>query len=348
MKIDMDAQKSIHIHLTGNHKKYMFRPVVFIDIVNGLLTTDKLIRLEGRVSDLDPATETFTLCPLSNTLYWPTRSAYDEDTRDDLNHLSDRCLRVDVSEETSIFGEDGRPAEFSDLEADDRVAVVGRFTTINHRDEECKEGQVLCFDDDSMLVLDAEVIEIGEFLQLRGTILPDNLGGLLFEFSSNQGIIVDPAAETQQLTLELQEGTKIFSRTGEALSESFLMEHLPALGEVDGVLIAPEENLRAALIILDISPSTVTERFEGIISEIDYDHRTFVLLPLPGTDGDPLCVEALGAHVLLITEGATSFVSNSIPFSSLSNGQEVEVLGYFDPASPDCLIAEAIVAEPIL
>jgi hypothetical protein len=346
LRIDMDGTKSVHIHLTGNGI-YMFRPVVFIDILKGIFDTDKLVRLKGFVRNLDKATETFALCPTSETPYWPTSALYDEGRDDDLKHLNNRCVTVDASEGTSIFNSDGNPADFSALDEDDFVTVTGYFRTIKSNGGEDDNNDVLYMNDDEMLILDAEVIEIGDFQQLSGTIIssPDIGGEFDFVLDPGQGVVVD----NDIVTVQLQNGTKIFSDTGDPLDESSLngvSPENPLPATIDGVLIISDlepDLLKSSLIILDADGSAVTEKLEGTISNINYPEHTFDLILSPT---ETICVQASEkTHIFLVLELAQTLESEYIGFNELMNGQSAEVYGHFDSSYTDCFITSDILAQ---
>ncbi len=341
LRIDMDGTKSVHIHKTGNGK-YIFRPVVFIDILKGIFDADKLVRLEGFVRNLDTATETFALCPTSETPYWPTSALYDEDRDDDLKHLNNRCVTVDAAVGTSIFESDGNPAGFPALDEDDFVTVIGYFRTIKSNGGEDDNNDVLYMNDDEMLILDAEVIEIGEFLTLDGTILPPldldrDADGFQMLLDPGQGF-----EEGSRLLIQIEEGAKIFSKMGDPLDISSLEEGDHII--VDGVLGAEDiypPLFHTALIILDISVAPELTNIEGTAFNVDDENRTFDLIL---SETELVCVKAPMETLIFLTTGELGTeIEGNVPFEYLDDGDKVEIRGYYD--ATDCFVADTIWIE---
>jgi len=122
-EIDMEANKAIHIVSAGNSGKYQFRPVVKANFMDGDLGNlpDKLARLEGTASSVDPA-GTFVLCDVESP---------------------DSCIDVSTNGDTSVFDVDGMDTGFGTLINGDAVVVIGSYAV---------NGSIL---------LNAVVLEIG-------------------------------------------------------------------------------------------------------------------------------------------------------------------------------------------
>ena len=122
IEIDMDANKSIKITGTGNGRRYNFRPVVKVEIMDGGLQ-DKLARVEGVVKEIpaDPA-GSFVLCAVD---------------------MPENCIDVSSGDGTSIFGDQGLGTEFTTLMVNAPAVVIGRYIV------------------EPEIVLDALIIEIG-------------------------------------------------------------------------------------------------------------------------------------------------------------------------------------------
>jgi hypothetical protein len=117
IQLDFDAKKSIHVVQTGNQEKYNFRPVVFVQIVEGEFDT-KLIRQRGTINDLDIADGEFKLCLIEVEIQ--PISSDEDDLRD--------CVLVDTTTApASIFDDFANPVDLEDLDVGDIVTVVGRF-----------------------------------------------------------------------------------------------------------------------------------------------------------------------------------------------------------------------------
>jgi len=133
-EIDMEANKAIHIVSAGNSGKYQFRPVVKAKFMDGDLGNlpDKLARLEGTASSVDPA-GTFVLCDVESP---------------------DSCIDVSTDGDTGIFGADGAPTGFGTLMNSDPVVVIGSYAV---------NGGIL---------LNAVVLEIGgNAEQIKGNVV---------------------------------------------------------------------------------------------------------------------------------------------------------------------------------
>jgi hypothetical protein len=102
----MDANKSIKITETGNGRKYNFRPVVKVDIMDGGIP-DKLARIDGTLTEIShqPA-DRFVVC---------------------VADMSQNCVDVRTSGSTSFFDEDGLATDYSALMLQDSVVVIGRY-----------------------------------------------------------------------------------------------------------------------------------------------------------------------------------------------------------------------------
>ena len=133
-EVDMEANKAIHIVSAGNSGKYQFRPVVKAKFMDGDLGNlpDKLARLEGTASSVDPA-GTFVLCDVESP---------------------DSCIDVSTNGDTGIFGADGAPTGFGTLMNSDPVVVIGSYAV---------NGSIL---------LNAVVLEIGgNAEQIKGNVV---------------------------------------------------------------------------------------------------------------------------------------------------------------------------------
>ena len=133
IEIDMDANKSIKITGAGNGRKYNFRPVVKVDIMDGG-EQGKLARVEGIVKEIftDPA-GSFLLCDIETP---------------------DSCMDVTTDMNSSIFDDMGLPTDFTTLMVNDPVVVIGSYNV------------------DSGVVLEAQVLEIGGSAeQVKGNVV---------------------------------------------------------------------------------------------------------------------------------------------------------------------------------
>jgi hypothetical protein len=297
VQLDLDANKAIHVVNTGQSQKYKFRPVVFVDI-DSQMAAGKLVRLEGFISKLEA--DGFLLCR--------QLAANSEDD------WAGRCVAVRVYPETVIFDGLGDSVGFSQLSLNDPVQVVGRFGL----HDPSRDEQVFAS-------FDAYVVEIGEFLTLRGTVLSDPLlqeGRLLFDFqpAPGQGVV--------GLVQVVAEDTRVFSVDGHALGLADLAAGDKVL--IDGVLetgpLSPQ--FKAALIIREMALAT---SLEGILLG-------------PSPLADPLQLNVSGIVRCVRTNADTDYylltVDSLAPtaFAQLAPNDDLLVFGQEDAAG--CLLAE--------
>lgn len=334
LQVDLDADKSIHVVKTGVEDKYIFRPVVFINILKGN-ERGKLLRLYGEVRNIDTPGGKFDLCP-PQTVY---RAAYTTtDKVLDAQHDVTTCVPVYASPGTSFFDTNGDPAAFGDLTENDLVTAVGniRIDTMTT----AAAGSAL-----DVMGLDAVVIEWGKFLRLDGTVttLPDSTTGEFdLELSTGQGF---PTGTV--LTVALQSGTKVYSKTGVELTEGDIEVGLKA--RIDGVLAlstGSPDILKAALAILYRHPLLALDKIEGMIMNLNAPGRYFDLYDPSTTVTE--CVEvAPTARIFLITAAGSSYTSDEIPLGDLSDTQTVQAYGDFTTSSSGCFTADTILASPL-
>ncbi|MBL4869030.1 MAG: DUF4382 domain-containing protein [Pseudomonadales bacterium] len=134
--IDIDAEKSILAHeaVAG---KYLFRPVVFIDVEAEEVEQARLVKFEGIIAEIDEENELFLLCgDLGNT---------------------EVCYDIAMDEETSMFDSEPVLIEFADLMVEDHVVLHGWM-----QDDEGDESEL------NLLAAVVEVGDIGVFSFLSG------------------------------------------------------------------------------------------------------------------------------------------------------------------------------------
>jgi hypothetical protein len=322
VRLDMDAEKSLKID--ANQNWVVFRPVVFIDVINGVPTQGKLIRATGTARDIDTEAGTFQLC--SGDLA--------------KDHYYGYCVQVAVSGETSFFSSfnDGGQVAFADLVEGDMVTVIGkvRIAPLPTGYDE---------DRDEKMVLDAIVVEVGGFLELSGTIrstvepVDADSGQFDFDIDPGQGV----SAENPVL-VTLQPGTKIYSASGEALDQSAIV--IGETAEVDGILLLSDTGpdvLNSAFVSVGATLSSL-ERLSGQISSINYDLRTFDLQ----TGTETVCVNVPPQEEVSILEVQSTndaYTSVYITFGELADGEEADLYGHTDGAS-GCFVPEVIIASP--
>ena len=327
IELDMDMEKSLHVHQTGNGK-WQFRPVVFVTI-----TPDdtKLVRVFGAVRDLDGMD--FELCPIAPVSTMDDHGGMGGDMNGDDD--SGQCLDVFVDGNTGIFDTDGDPAGLGGLANGDLLTAIGFLG--RHDDDDDGDSRM----DD--LRLDAAVLEFGPldtFARIAGSVVSAPGNNDLFVFA--------PAVGGAAIDVLLQSGTRIFAiGSNEELTSAALQ---PATtGEVDGVFTDPAtsgEPLKSSLVVLDQDTTPDRSVLDGTIDTIPADDdadattRRFTV-DAPGfTDK---CVKKDAAtRILLITESPTTSETAEITFADLAVGNSVDVYGSDDAINPECILADTV------
>jgi hypothetical protein len=320
VELDMDA-KAFKLTQTGNGR-WKVRPVVFVNV----LTEDglgKLVRVSGTVENKvdEPDLRSFELCR--------TDIAWDGDDNDDVSvqPLSDRddgyrrCVTVSVLGDTSFFDDLGDPATYDAVTEGEYVTVIGRLAV-----SEMNDG-----DDRDKLVLNAEVIEVGEpgvYKQWTGIVrsVPvDAEDGFDLEFEPPQGFL-----QGTIVSVDLQPGTKLYSRTGDAIGVGDFDIGLSA--RVEGVLVIGDDDfIKSSVVWLDLDADQ--DLFEGLVDtdSVDVDQRSFTLMPTDSSMPTDRIVYVLpDAIILLVTEDAGSITNERLTLeemAALGAVYEAEVYG---------------------
>jgi Domain of unknown function (DUF4382) len=330
--IDFDVGKSLKITETGNGK-LIVRPVVFVDISTNL-PSPGLTRIHGVVSDIADD-GSFRLCQ--------SRLASSEDDDRAASRIEgddDHCVRVLSDANTGIFGEDGLPQEFFDLEEGEEVTAIGRLQPVPRDDDDDDEENG---DDDryEYFVLSAFVIEegpLGTFERLRGLVdAPVDPGTDRFTLAvePGQGVVSDGP-----LLAQLFPKSRIFSPNGVELGRLDIDTGASAL--VDSVLAISDDGpdiLRTSLVILDVDGTSAEEVLTGQVVSVNTATGQLIVA---GPLGDR-CVDARSADVFLIDDDGGSLDSERGTLDDLAADQEVNVFGVEGPGG--CLLAETILAQ---
>lgn len=322
IELDMDMNKSLHVHQTGNGR-WQFRPVIFVTIRPD---DSKLVRVFGAVRNL--GTSTFELCPIE-----PASST---DT-DGPNNGFDDCIDVVTDASTGIFDETGAPVGLSAVANDDLLTAIGFLSLHDDMDGDTR------MDD---LLLNAAVLELGPndtFERIRGAVVSAPGNNDLFEFD---GAPLDPLAGTFDVLL--QSGTRIFALgSNEVLTSAALQPGTE--GEVDGVFTDPliaGEPLRSSLIVLDQDTTPAVSILGATIDTIAADDdaipETRRLTVDAGTLVDQCVKTDADTVYLLITESATSSETTEITFADLAPMNSVDVYGTTDPVELNCVLADTV------
>lgn len=318
IQLDIDAEKSLKIHESGNGK-WHFRPVIFVDVI-GDRQDNRLVRLSGEADDVDPAEGTLELCGTRVNSGW------------------DGCIDVDATQ-SSIFGTNGE-LMLSNIVKGDALTVIGFLRPedgssriARHDDDDDHEH-----DDDydhHNLLMEAVVIEVGppgSFVSLNGiarSAPTDAMAAFDFDIDSGQGFVPD-----QHIDVQLLDGTRIFSRKGEELDFNAIAVGTEAT--VDGVLMlsnmAPDA-LNAALVVLDVSATT---QLTGEIGALQATPLTLI------TAGGDRCVafddDTDVFQITLLDDGT---LATRITVADLENGHKIDVFGA--EGTGGCFVAQSII-----
>ena len=319
IELDMDMEKSLHVHQTGQGK-WQFRPVIFVTIRPD---DTKLVRVFGKVRDLDGTT--FELCPVEPV------SSMDHDSPG----AGGECLDVFTDGNTGIFDETGSPGAVAN---DDLLTAIGFLGLYDDDDGDSRTDD---------LRLDAVVIEIGPldtFQRIQGAVVSAPGNNDLFVFDPT------PADDaTNAIDVRLQSGTRIFAiGSNEELTSAALQPG--TTGEVDGVFTDPAtdgEPLKSSLIVLDQDTTPAVVLTDAVIDnpipaddDADPATRRFTVDTASLTDK---CVKTdAGTRYLRITESPSTSETAEIAFADLAAGDTVDVFGSVDTVDDTCVLADTI------
>lgn len=310
VQLDMDANKSIHIVQTGNGQHYNFRPVVFIDIVTDAFE-ERFVKLHGTIENIDSDDKEFDLCDTDIEVRG------DDDSRG--------CVEVDVVDSSSIFDENGMPADFGDLDEGDEATVFGRL--YRDRDDDDDEHEL----DDLKLL--ASLIELGPanaFQKLDGeaTSDVDVDDRFSFDVAAGQGFV-----DGTELTVQLQDGTRIINREGETVSAENIDTGI--LVSVRGVLDVNTDTLFASLVLVD---TNANERLDGTIGANPDGSCGF---SVSTASGDRSVRTNVDTEVYRVSDSVNAG-SERISVGDLEPGQAVNVYG--GEAIDGCFDADTIIS----
>jgi len=339
VELDMDMEKSLHLHQTGQgNGKWQFRPVVFVTVTPD---SSRLVRVFGSVRDSNGGQSPFELCPVDAT----APPAGDDMSQDD---DSGRCLDVFLRGPGSlgtvrVFDDQGDAGSFAD---GDLLTAIG-FLGLHDDDD----------DDDSRmddLKLDTLVLQVGEaaaFESLMGDVATERRADGVFALDT---VPADGSIEAL-LDVAYQGGPILDLADNSEVGPEVILPG--AALEVNGVFTDPTatptktEPLKATLMLLEAPGAEAdVSVLDGTISEIledaaddNPDGRQITVQA-----GDPLadyCVKTVAAtRFLLIDQTGASSTTTEIGFDDLAVDDGVDVFGaYEDPAMTDsCLIADTI------
>lgn len=333
--IDIDADKSIHAHSTGNGE-YRFRPVVFVDVISDAFA-GKLVRVYGYARDVNVDAASFRLCRLDT----PFIAEIDTGSATgDSEH--EYCIGVDANA-ASVFGEDGLPVVLGDvIEEESLLTAIGFIDVLPAEEVETEEVVTAVSHEEgddryARVLLRAEVIEMGAF----GTF--ETVAGTIAQAPDVNSLLTMTLADASQLGVQLQNGTKIFSKSGEALLVDALVPG--TVVRVDGVVDPGTGHLLASLVIVDETPAAAIEQLSGTVVSVDEDNAQLIIT----TDGGEKVV-LIGDSTLVFGIDADSVegaFSDRISYTDLFAGQRVDVYGVSNAAGLEATVILALQAEAV-
>ena len=291
LQIDMDAGKSIHV-VRNKKNRFNFRPVVFVDVVDGEFPA-RLLRLEGSIARVDAAAGTLLLC----------------DALPDARGEAGKCAELSFGDDAAFFDNEtqgGAPRPLGELLSEEHLGKIpdGQLPPAGKcrlweidldpgqqpAPIDCDDlpvplpaGTVLVTADGvqrdpwlPLLVLDVLAAELGEFLQVDGSVLSDA------EVDADQPLPVMLQAGGVDFN-----GTRIVSRDGELLDHTALTASQGV--QVDGVLELPSAMnplLKAAIVIVNPADHDDAEQVTGVV--LSMEDGLVVIDP----DADTVCGQA--------------------------------------------------------
>jgi len=332
LQLDIDAGRSIHV--TGNGKKYQFRPVIFVDVISQEFES-KLVRLDGVISRIDPDNNSLLLCNAVTA------------------HKSDSpgCVKVFLGEDSAFFDNleyAGAPRSIEELLSETKInesaTVIGwaRHLVTYERDDD-DDGDD--YDHHAWMEIDALVVELGDFLQVEGEVATNaDSDGFGMTVTSSGAVITDDILDVvlQPGSPDIN-GTRIISKSGELLDYTHIT--VPSPVQVDGVLEllgGDDAMLKSALVIVDSAdPGIPREQVTGLVLAIG--DSSLILLP----DTDTVCgfttnqlSVTFSDDVEILTIIITNTSSSVTPGGTVEPGQAIGMNGLCDGVD---FVADSIV-----
>jgi hypothetical protein len=246
----------------------------------------------------------------------------DDDNGDDDEGNGDRdtCVEIRVVDGTSIFLAKAVPGEFSELVNGQPATVLGRF---------------LLNGEDLRVVAEVVQQDPGSVEKVRGVIASEVVEDL-FDLEVDPARI--PDLPDNLIAVLMQNGTKIFSRSGKLLDPELddpiqIGRRARVVGYVD--LTEGAEQIDASVVMVDL-PEDPLERVSGFF--LSWDEATRVMQ----LDSDPedVCVpEDAGVFLGMPVEDRIQF-EESDPSEFLRNVTNVTAFG---GADTDCFEASSVI-----
>jgi hypothetical protein len=299
IEIDMDAKKSIHVVGTGS-ERYKFRPVVFVDIQERQLLNG-LVRAHGTIGEIAEDNTSLELCDVD--IQFTTSSK--------------ECVIVNLSEESTLFDENGDAIEVEDIRNETApveatvygIAVVVSDPDSGDSDSESDSDSDSDTDSDSssdsdsgsdsdsdsdsdgsdtvrMVQIDAIVLQLGPdsaAQQLDGDILTDIDERNLFEFGIDPG---QGFTEDSTITTLLQPTTVILSPELIELDRDAIVAGAQA--SIAGVLDLEGDPLYKSTLIIVDELEELDDSVTGTVLPIEVGDEIFLLRTAETGD---LCID---------------------------------------------------------
>lgn len=355
IQVDIDANKSLHIVETGNGQ-YRFRPVVFVDIIDHQFS-GKLVRHFGYVHDLDMLNNRFKLCgqPMdimgSSSTDMPDADNNSHTVSRTSMHSIDACIKV-VAGNASVFDQNGDPADMGGIHNNDALTAIGfvRSYEDDDDDDDINDDSDADFDDDDVnddndanddndnddnvrsarhshdyhddhheIRLYAEVIEMGDkdaFAVVDGVVASEpqteaDAFGLTLE-------------DTTEISVQLQTGTKVFSRSGQRLDYQSIAMDLTA--SVDGVYSAVDSSvLNSSLVIVDTAMVDSMEKVHGDVLSVDTVNK---IITISTVDGERMIRVTDDSSIFLLLGDDDSSLSDIIDIMAVPTNVDLDAYGH--------------------
>lgn len=361
VQLDIDAGNSIHVN--ENNSGFNFRPVVFVDVLNQDLQP-KLVRLQGTITEVDESANTLLVCRAVPVVRVDSMRCVEvmlgEDSAffDNVSYsgapraLSELFETDKIDQTVQIVGwpqhivrpylhadvPDGHLPPPGECKLWDVTLEPGQQPAPISCDQvpaELPENTVVVTHDGverdphhPLMVLDALVVELGEFLTVEGEVATDaDVDG--FSMSVNTG---GPVITRETLAVMFQSGgagingTRLVSKSGQLLTSTDVIVPLPV--QVDGTLQLVTNSdplLNAALVIVDTDDlGDEHEQLTGTVLSLGLD--TLSLSPdndtVCGQVSDPVDVSLI-QPLDMLTVTITELSSEVMPGGQLEIGRSI-------------------------
>ncbi len=313
IQVDIDAGNSIHI--ASNNKGYNFRPVVFVDVLSQT-TEGKLVRLDGEITAVDASAQSLRLC-----------NALPDHTMTKIG-----CVDVNFNQDSAYFNNvdyAGAPRSLDELLTDsmigESVTVVGKLSY------EAASSSSTASISSVLLEMDALVVELGEFMQIPGTVSVDaDSAGFTMLMNSGSPVITSDNSLGVMFYADTTgiNGTRVITRAGDLITGLDVKQPLPV--QVDGTLLAisgSDPVLNAALVILD-QAAQGTEQVTGVVTAIG--SLSFAIAPDAATVCGVATTQLQVSHtdaLEILTVTITDTGSEIVAGGTLAIGQSVGMNG---------------------